>query len=74
MAGWDPCAVRRWAVINAGLEESTGDALVTHKVDGQALLELTTDEIKEIVPTMGPRKALQRAQRICILPRRIWSS
>lgn len=62
MAGWDPCAVRRWAV-EAGLEEATADALVAHKVDGQALLELTTEEIKEIVPTIGPRKALQRAQR-----------
>ena len=54
--------MRRWAV-EAGLEEATADALVAHKVDGQALLELTTEEIKEIVPTMGPRKALQRAQR-----------
>jgi ubiquitin/uncharacterized protein YegL len=54
--------VAAWAGA-VGLSEDVAQSLLSNQVDGLALLELTADEIKELVPAMGPRKVFQREQQ-----------
>eukprot|EP01049_Picozoa_sp_SAG25_P018215 SAG25_NODE_5115_length_700_cov_1.886855_1_plen_103_part_01 len=61
-ACWEPKKVAAWAGA-VGLSEDVAQSLLSNQVDGLALLELTADEIKELVPAMGPRKVFQREQQ-----------
>ena len=59
---WDTAAVLQWAAAQDKLGKPVVEALRAGDVDGESLLELTSEEIRdELKLTIGKRKALERA-------------
>lgn len=52
--------LRDWLETKDDITEDILDTLETNRVNGRTLIELTENDIKELFPILGDRKAVQR--------------
>ena len=52
--------LRDWLETKDDITEDILDTLETNRVNGRTLIELTENDIKELFPVLGDRKAVQR--------------
>ena len=60
---WTIEDVHHWIIETLKLEKSDANLLMDERIDGESLMQITEDDLKELNMKMGPRKKLIKAIR-----------